>query len=346
MKKTPTYLAAWFAGLSVLSITGCTKAEGPTQDAAHPSIQAATMTVTVQQVPRYYSTSGTVTSDHRVAASSRLSGYITEIPVREGQIVKRGDLLFRIDPVDARQAYEQAQADLKNIEIDLQRYEGLLKERAVSQQQLDKARLNDKVARSRLLQAKNQLQYASVQSPVSGYVVEKLANVGDLASPGKPVLLVEDPSLLVIETHVSEKVITHLSKNAVVAVYAPALDCTVEGTIRQIVSIADPLTHQFLVKIALHKPGDVLPGMFVETRFNIGQRDSLRIPVVALVHRAGLDGVYIIDDQSVLHYRQVRLGERDKDTIEVLAGLHAGQAIAWRPNDGLSSGQHLERGQP
>jgi len=335
-----------FSGLSALIVAGCDKATELTGSVAHPAIQATTMTVAIEQVPRYYSTSGTVTSDHRVAASSRLSGYITELPVREGQIVKHGDLLFRIDPVDARQDYEQAQADLKNIEIDLKRYEGLLKEHAVSQQQLDKVRLNYTVARSRMLQAKNQLQYASVTSPVSGYVVEKLANVGDLASSGKPVLLVEDPSLLVIETHVSEKVIAHLSEGATVEVYVPALDRTVDGKIRQIVSIANPLTHQFLVKIYLPKPGEILPGMFVEARFNIGQRDSLRLPVEALVDRAGLDGIYVVDDQSVLHYRQVRLGQRDGDLIEILAGLHAGQVIAWRSDDGLSSGQQLMGSHP
>jgi len=346
MKTTSTHIAALWLGFLTLVIAGCDDTEGPDRRAEYPAIQANTMTVSTQLVPRYYSTSGTVTSDHRVSASSRLSGYITELPVREGQMVKLGDLLFRIDPVDARQTYEQAQADLKNIEIDLKRYEGLLKERAVSQQQLDRVRLNYTVARSRMLQAKNQLQYASVQSPVKGYVVEKLANVGDLASPGKPVLLVEDPSLLVIETHVSEKVITHLNEGATVVIYAPALDRNVEGTIRQTVSIADPLTHQFLVKIVLPKPGDVLPGMFVEARFNIGQRSSLRLPVAALVHRAGLDGVYIVDDQSVLHYRQIRLGERNDDMIEVLAGLNAGQIIAWRPDDGLASGQRLTSTRP
>lgn len=346
MKTITIHLGALFAGLSILALAGCNKSEVPSENATRQEVQATTTTVASSQVPRYYSTSGTVTSDHRVAASSRLSGYITELPVREGQVVKHGDLLFRIDPVDARQAYEQAQADLKNIEIDLKRYEGLLKEHAVSQQQLDKVRLNYTVARSRMLQAQNQLQYASVQSPVSGYVVEKLANVGDLASPGKPVLLVEDPSLLLIETHVSEKVIAHLSEGADVEIYVPALDRRVDGKIRQIVSIADPLTHQFLVKIALPEPGNVLPGMFVEARFNIGLRDSVRVPVAALVHRAGLDGVYIVDERSVLHYRQVRIGERDGDRVEILAGIHAGEVIAWRADDGLASGQHLEHAQP
>ncbi len=304
-------------------------------------VTAATERLRSQSLPVFYTTSGVVASDHRVAVSSRLSGYIREIAVREGQAVAEGDLLFRIDPVDARQAYEQARADLEDVEADLRRYEGLLKEHAVSQQQFDKVRLRYKVARSRMLQARNQLKYAEVRSPVSGFVVEKLASAGNLATPGHPIVVVEDPSRLLIETHVSERVIGRLQVDDVVSILLPALDREIEGRIRQIVTAADPVSHQFLVKASIQETQGIFPGMFVEARFQVGVRQGLLVPASAIVSRGGLEGTYVVDDDGVVHYRQIRLGERRGDRTEVLAGLEAGDVVAWRENGRLRTGQRI-----
>ncbi len=327
--------------LSLPLMSACNQEQPATVSAVPVEVLAQTMRVQAVNSPVSYTTSGTVASDHRVVVSSRLSGYIRKITVREGQRVRQGQLLFRIDPVDARQAYEQALADLKDIESDLQRYRGLLAENAVSQQQFDKIQLKYTVARSRMLQAKNQLQYADVKSTVNGVVVEKLASAGNLASPGSPILIVEDPSSLLVETYVSEKVIAGLQQGDPVKFYVPALERAVGGTIRQIVSAADPTTHQFLVKAAIDDATGIFPGMFVEVHFSIGQRQALRVPLAAIVHRAGLEGIYVVDDQGVSHYRQVRLGRPEGEFVEVLAGLRAGQLIAWRDDGALRSGQRV-----
>ncbi len=325
----------------ILLLAACNKEAPETRRGVPVDVQAMTFRVEPVNRPVNYTTSGTVTSDHRVIVSSRLSGYIRKVAVHEGERVKQGQLLFRIDPVDARQAYEQAVADLKDIEADLQRYRGLLAENAVSQQQFDKIKLKFTVANSRLLQAKNQLQYADVKSTVNGVVVEKLANAGNLASPGSPILIVEDPASLLVETYVSEKVISDLHQGDNVEFFVPALEHAVAGTIRQIVGAADPSSHQFLVKAAIEDVSGIFPGMFVEVHFSIGSRQALFVPLAAIVSRAGLEGIYIIDDEGISHYRQLRLGQSQGAEVEVLAGLQAGQLIAWQSTDTLRSGQRV-----
>ncbi len=327
-------------GLLPVILLGC--GDQAVQPSAEPeTVSASVMTLQPVVVASHYVTSGVVVSDQRISVSSRLSGYIREMAVREGDRVKEGQLLFRIDPVDARQAYEQAQAHLSDALTDFRRYQSLLAEHAISQQQFDKAKLRYTVARSRLLQAKNQLQYAEVKAPVSGVVVEKHASAGDLASPGRAVLVLDNPAQLLVETHISDQFIAALHEGDEADVYLPGSKVRVTGVIRQIVEAADPVTHQFLVKVALKSMVDVFPGMFAEVRFAVGQREALMLPAEVLVHRAGLDGVYIVDGDGVIHYRLVRLGEVSDGQVEILAGLQAGDTIAWSNGRALSSGMRV-----
>ncbi len=332
---------AW-ALAAALSLSACGgDEENKAAQAGGEAVQAHVLTLAATTLPEVYATSGVVTSDHRVAVGSRLSGYIREITVREGERVRKGQLLFRVDPVDARQAYEQALADLRDAENDLKRFRSLLAEHAVSQQQFDKVKLRYTVAKSKLVQAKNQLRYAEVKAPVNGVVVEKRANVGDLAAPGNPVLVIEDPNSLLVETHVSEQYISALREGDAARVWLPSAGRGLTGHVRQIVKAADPVTHQFLVKLALDEREGVLPGMFVEVRFAVGSRKGVLLPAAAIVRRAGLTGAYVLDEAGVAHYRLVRLGQRRGDAFEVLAGLHAGERIAWREDGGLRSGARV-----
>ena len=311
----------------------------------HAAVSAQSVVLHAVEQPVYYISSGVVSSDHRVAISSRIAGYIREISAREGDHVKKGRMLVRVDPVNARQALNQAQADFTDAETDLKRYRKLLEARAVSKRQFDKVRLRYKVAKSRVEQARNQLAYAEITSPVNGIVVKKAMNTGDMAAPGAPILVVEDPSQLLVETDVSARASAHLAVGDAVDIVIPALDTKRSGHIRQLVSAADPVSHQFHVKMTLDDTRGVHPGMFAEVRFRTGSRKALFAPRAAIVQRAGLTGVYVVDDKGVLHYRQVRLGETDRDAVsggrvEIAAGLHDGDRIAWGPK--LATGQRLK----
>ncbi len=340
------------SGLAIaLALQGCSSEESsaPVQ-AAPEQAQATVASVHAVDLDARYVTSGTVTSDHRVSISSRISGYIRKLTVREGDRVKKGQVLVRVDPVNARQALVQAEADLADARADLQRYEALFRAHAASQQQLDRVRLRYKVARSQVAQARNQLGYAEVLSPVNGVVVEKRLSKGDLAQPGAPILTIEDPASLLVNTYVSEQFVSGIHAGDTVEVDIPSMKRHIDGVVRQVVEAADAVSHQFLVKIALASDPDVHPGMYAQVGFSIGKRKALLIPRAAVIERAGLHGVYVVDAQGVVHYRQIRLGNlveavdgSDADgRIEVLAGLHDGDRIAWAGHPPLKTGMSVQ----
>jgi len=327
--------------LFVGSLTACNKASETAPEATLSSTVSQHLTLTSQEIPVRYVTSGTVTSDHRVSISSRLSGYIRDIKVREGDQVKVGQVLLYIDPVHAKQALIQAKADANNAKLEMQRYESLLQEGAVTSQQFDKVQLRYQLAKSQVKQARHQLSYAKITSPVRGVVVEKRMQKGDLASPGMPILMLEDPSSLLVETYVSEQFVVQIHEGDVVDVEVASLKKHFQGVVRQVVQAADPVSHQFLVKISLPSMKDIHPGMYAQAGFNVGMRKALLIPEAAVVIQAGLHAVYVMDASSIAHYRLIRVGQSFEGKLEVLAGLHVGDQVIWGGTPTLKTGMKV-----
>jgi len=322
-------------------LAACSADETQAVKEPHPSVNAQALMLNTTEVPAYYITSGIVSSDHRVSISSRISGYVRAITVREGDKVKAGQILVRVDPVNAKQALAQARADFTDADTDMERYRKLLAEQAVTKQQFDKVQLRYKVTKSRVEQAKNQLAYAEIASPVTGIVVKKAMNTGDMANPGMPILTVEDPSQLLVETDVSGEAAATLKQGAAVDISIPALHQMRTGHIRQLVNAADPLSHQFHIKISLDSTNHIHAGMFAEVRFRMGIRHAVLVPEATVVHRSGLNGIYVIDRHGIAHYRQIRLGEQYSNGIEVAAGLTTGERIAWNADHPLRTNMRI-----
>ena len=325
----------------LMSLAACSANETQRAREQHPVVSAQILTLHASSVPAYHITSGIVSSEHRVAIASRISGYIRALPVREGEQVKKGQLLVRVDRMNAKQSLAQARANFTDAGSNLNRYSRLLAEQAITRQEFDKVRLRFRITRSRVKQAKNQLRYAEITSPIHGIVVRKIMNTGDLASPNAPILMVEDPSRLLVETDVSAEAANVLQKGDMVDISIPALHLTRTGHIRQLVNVANPVSHQFHIKISLDSTLNIRPGMFAEIRFRTGIRHALLVPFTAVIHRLGLNGIYVVDRRGIAHYRQIRLGLRRAKRIEVVAGLYAGDRIAWNAKHSLRTGMRI-----
>ena len=345
--------------LCVAALAGCGGSEPAETELSQGEVKASVITVTPQPVPVFYDSSGVVVSEQRVTITSRLSGYIRDLSVSEGDGVTAGQVLFRVDPVDTRSRQEsakaalvQAEADLADAESDQRRFENLFEQGAVSQRQLDKARLRVKVARSAVKQARaalrsaqNQLTYAEVRAPGNGIVVRKLKRNGDLATPGAPVLMMENPEQLVVDTYVDEANISHVQVGDKVQLRFPAFDKQLTGEVLQVVGAADPVAHNFLVKVRLPDGVNVLAGAYVKVRFTVATREVLMLPQKALFSRGDLPAVYVVDEQNFAHYRLVRLGQRYGDRFEVTAGLTTGAKVVLEAKGELRSGMRVVAGE-
>ncbi|MEA1923807.1 MAG: efflux RND transporter periplasmic adaptor subunit [Pseudomonadota bacterium] len=295
-----------------------------------------------EELPVYYTTIGSVISDNRIHITSRITGYIREILVREGQPVSKGDLLVSLDSSDIEGAIEQAKAAagkadsaLKDAEIDLERYEALYQEGSVPENALRKIRLQRDVSQDNLRAAQaahqiaqSQRQYIMIKSPVAGVVVERQKRAGDLATPGFPIISIESEKALLFKSFVPERQIQKVVQGDDVTVDIDALGKTLNGHISRIVPSGDPVTRSYEIKICLDDTIDLLPGMFGRVRFRIGTEKTPVIDRTAVVERGGLRGVFVVDAEQRAHFRWLRFGREWPDRMQVLAGVSPGECIA------------------
>lgn len=341
----PLFLRVTLLALAASLISGCGTHESPEGQAAAPGRTVAAEVQTVQPAPLSLRVEapGLVVSEDQVQVASRLMGYIREIKVEEGQSVKAGQLLFVVDPSDiqgqmnqARAGLAQAEAALADAKLDYERFGALYKDEAIPKMQWDKVRLQYQVAQQQVVAARaglglasSQMRYASVVAPINGVVTQKMANAGDLAAPGRPVLVIEGLKKLQVRTQVSSDVYARIKTGEKVGIVqdGDAAQAPVEGVIAQVVPAADPASHSHLVKIDLPAGSGLSSGNFVRVGFAVGERAGIRVPVAALAERAGITGVFVVDAQGIARYRMVRTGAAGDGMVEIQSGLNAGDKV-------------------
>ncbi len=349
-------LTAAFALVSVLALVGCGH-DAQTQAPAGQArlVQARTEVATLQSLPTYHVAPATVVARERVEVASRLMGYVRDIAVAEGQTVKAGQHLFTVDPLDvegqvelARHAVQQAEDAWRDAQADLERYANLLKDEVVSRQQYEKMKLNRDLAAARLAQAKaqlatasGQLRYATVRAPISGVVTRKLADRGDLAAPGQPVLVLESLGAKQVETQVPEAILAGIKPGQAIQVEVDGLAQPIEARVARISPAADPVSRTFLVKLDIAGDG-LRSGTFARALFPLQTRQAIAIPASALVQRAGIEGVFVVDGGGVARFRMVRSGAQHAGRVEIQAGLEVGERFVAEGAERLSSGDRVK----
>lgn len=351
------YIRATLAGLCLLALAGC-KEDPEGHHAPEPrSLDLPVTRVEITEADRLYSTPGSAISQERIEVSSRTTGYLQRITVHEGDVISKGDVLIEIDPTDIEGAINRAQAALSSastalgdVEQDVVRLENLLERGAVSNESVRKARVARDVARARLAEAQAALdtalagrRYTTIISPIDGIVVARQKQVGDLTTPGIPILTIESSARLQFRTSVSESHIGGVRVGDPVKVAIDALGkWDITGDILRIIPSGDPVTRRYDIEIALPSGLDVFPGMFGRAHFVIGSDRVVTIPARALTERGGLPGVFIVSDDGAAHFRWLRAGRDLAEDIEVKAGLEGGEAIVAQPDDRLRDGDRIE----
>jgi RND family efflux transporter MFP subunit len=316
-------------------------------------------TVVVQRttMPDYVEAVGTVRAAETSQLASQMMGTIVSVAVHEGDLVRRGQVLATIDDAQPRAALDRATAaelasqkeiaaaesDFKLADATLTRFQSLYERKSVSPQEFDEvksrragaearlegAKAGQSAAQAAAAQARSGYGYAKLRAPFDGVVTAKLADAGSLASPGMPILTIEDASRFRLVATVDESQIGAVRLGEAVDVSIDALNGkTVPGKVSQIVPAADVASRTFTVKIDLQTTPDIRSGLFGRARFAHGQREALLVPSAALIQRGQLQGVYIVDRNQVANLRFITVGRRTGDGYEVLAGLEPGERVA------------------
>ena len=171
------------------------------------------------------------------------------------------------------------------------------------------------------------LEEAKVLAPFDGVVAEKLAEPGDLATPGRPILLLQDPRRLRLEVQVPESCAKDARLGMDVRVRIDALSKEVEGKIDEVLPAADPRSRTFLVKASLPDAPDLRPGMFGRLLQDCGKKTMLLVPRAAVTAVGQIETVRVRGDDGVFGPRHVRTGKTIGDRLEVLSGLAEGDVV-------------------
>lgn len=336
---------------------------GPAPEARSPSSAKSWNLPVVKtastEIPVDYTTVGSVVSDQRIEMTSRMTGYIHELLVREGDRVRRGQIIARLDGADvdgairqSRAAVASANAAFADAQVDFERFQRLYERGTITENEWRKIRVRRDAAREALNQAQAALDtanaqrgYVDISSPGDGVVVACLKRAGDLALPGVPILTLEIGTALLFETAVSEAHVTSIAVGGRTRVKIDAMAHILDGTVRRVVPSGDPVTRSFQVKIALPETAGLKPGMFGRASFDVGYSQSLLVPAQAVFERGGLRGVFVVDAAGKAHFRWLRTGREWPDHIEVTAGLTPGERVVAAVDPGVREGDRIGGGE-
>ena len=321
---------------------------------AEAATHIATAEASYRVVPKEYRLDGVVEAINRTTVSAQTSGQVEEIFYDVDDFVEKGEVIVRLRDTEHRARLAQAAADLRSASAQLeqareehQRIKGLYQQNNVSESALDQATADLESAEARLEsaqanleQAQEQLEYTQIRAPYSGIVIRRHVELGEVASPGSPVMSGISLEQLRVIIDVPQSAIPAVREHGEINIYLPDGEVTEPSRIT-VFPFADLGSNTFKVRADLEGQIEGLfPGMFVKTGIVTGDKEELTIPSAAVVYRSEVTGAYVVSEDGRIRLRQIRTGSSIDDEIVVLSGLSAGERVALDP---IAAGVALKR---
>ena len=322
--------------LPVLMLVACGKHDKtPAPSGALPSITVKVEAAKWSTQMAVEEVVGTVRSKQRAMVEAKVSGRVLEYSATPGALVKAGDVLARLDVQEINARLDQAKAVLDQAKRDFDRQKQLIASNATTRQEYDAAEARVKVATAGLTEAETMLSYAKVTAPFDGVVTRKLADVGDLAMPGKPLLEIEAPTSLRFEADLPEAILDRVKLGEKMPV---RLAKVIQGTVSEISPVADPVSRTFRVKLDLPATDGLRTGQFGRVSVPVAEVKLLLVPQSAVLKRGQMELVFVAQHGKAA-LRLVKTGKGLEGRVEVLSGLEEGEQVIVSETAKLTDGQ-------
>ncbi len=325
-------LAAAFA------FAACHSKEKAATAEALPAVAVRVAVVEQKARPSSEEVVGTVRAKLRAAIEAKVSGRIEALLVAPGQKLKAGELIAQLDSREIQAKLDQALAMREQATRDLVRARDLMEKKITTQAEFDSVQARERVAVGLVKETETMLGYTKVVAPFDGIVTRKLADVGDLAAPGRPIIEMEDPSGLRFEADVPEALIGNVKLGAKLPVRVGS--ATLDGTVVEMAPVADAASRTFLVKLDLPPVEGTRSGQFGRVWVATGESQTIRVPTTALLVRGQMECVFVVSNQHA-QLRIVRTGKRIDGEVELLAGLSSGESVVIEGAAELRDGQPI-----
>lgn len=339
-KNNNRALLAAFAFAAIL--TACSSGhekEGRTEKL--PTADVKVVEATFGTPARQVEIMGTVMASHTASIAAKISGNIIELPVNLGSEVKRGDTLVSISAGEISAKLLQAQAQLEQVERNLKREKNLLAKNAATPETVKTLEESRRIAEAAYNEAKTMLSYTQIKAPFAGVITRKNANIGDLATPGSPLLQLENNDSLQVIADIPEAMVLDIKIGDSLPVYIPAADIKTSGTVAEVAPTADPTSRTAPVKLNFDNNAKIRSGQFARVSLPGKKGEAVMVPASAVVPFGQMQRVFVAVD-SKARLQLVKTGLTFEDQVEILAGIDNGDKVITEGHRRLQDGQSIK----
>ena len=356
-----------------LAASGCSNKHESEKTGKNPTavIKGVSLeTIKSEEVPEMLDVVGTVRARTSAVVSTRIPGTVSMLKVREGDRVRKGQVLIQLDAqenqfaaaaatagtVEARRGLDEALARKKLADSTFERFSNLYNEQAISRQEFDVKQSERELAvqgaaraEARLKQAQEGAKaavavadYTRIAAPISGIITSRQADLGATVFPAQPLLTIEDEGDYQLELVIPESMAVGVKPGTPVQVSLDALKVTFASKISQIVPSADPASRTFIAKISLSQK-NLKSGMFGRGAILLGSAvNGMMAPQKAVVERGAMTFVWIVDKDSIARMRLVKVGKTLGERVEILTGLSEGERLVVSGVEKVLEGSKVE----
>jgi len=338
MKLNPSLLA--FVSLSMLLLTtGCSERSTDQMKApAYPPLKVQVETLTLSDVASQVEVAGTLQAVDQALISSRVSGQVAQILVHAGSKVKKDQLLVKISAAEINARVRQAETQLAQSRRNLERETRLQQLNASTREKVKTLSEELLISEAAYREASTMLGYTEIRAPFAGTITRKLAEVGDLASPGSPLLRLENAGALEVLVQIPEALVQGLRLKKTLLLTVPVVGLALEAQISEISPTADPVSRTTQLKLTLPENPSLRSGQFARVSLSGSGAQTLLVPKTALHQQGQLEQVFVVE-QGAAQMRLVRSGARLAEQVEILSGLRAGEQVISAAEGDLHDGQ-------
>ncbi|MFC2076513.1 efflux RND transporter periplasmic adaptor subunit [candidate division KSB1 bacterium] len=304
------------------------------------AIPVSVDTATIMPISARITTTTTLEAEKNVEVIAKVSGVVKSISVEEGQTVKAGQALARIDDEEIKIQVMEARARTENAASVYNRSKDIFEQNLISREEFENSRYQRDIAQTQLETAELRLKYTTIRAPFAGMVTERLIDLGSYVTVNSMVYRMADYDPILARVRIPEKEIGRISlgQAALVEVEA-APGRQFEGQVDMISPIVDPTSGTVKVTIKIHQRDRILsPGMFAQVFIVTDTRpNALVISKKALILEGDVDYVYLLED-GVAYRRQITRGFEESNQAEIIDGLKIGDRVITVGAGGLRDG--------
>jgi membrane fusion protein, multidrug efflux system len=287
--------------------------------AMHPEIKAF-----AQEVEAL----GTVRANESVDITAKIADRVAAIRFREGQQIRKGEVLIELDSVEAQADLAAAEAAASDSRSQFKRSQELYATRALSEAQLDQLRATLLANEARVAAARSRVSDRTITAPFSGRVGLRNVSLGGLVNPGQVITTLDDLSVVKLDFSVPEVFLSTLKPDLTIAASSSAYPEDVfAGRVLSIGTRVDPTTRSIAIRAQIdNRDGRLRPGMFMTVKLVRAHRDALMLPERAIVPENERHFVFVVTD-GIAQKREIAIGRRRPGEVEVLEGITAADNI-------------------